>query len=63
MRLTIRTSEGCYIKATVVHNKQPSNKDPNKTITFVNLKEYSAASGFEDKPDNPGGIDLNAILG
>lgn len=60
--------EGCYIKATVVHNKQPSNKDPNKTVTFVNLKEYLAASGFEDKPDvkvssNPGGIDLDAILG
>lgn len=59
--------EGCYIKATVVHNKQPSNKDPNKTVTFVNLKEYSVASGFEDKPDvkvpsNPGGIDLDAIL-
>jgi hypothetical protein len=60
--------EGCYIKATVVHNKQPSNKDPNKTVTFANLKGYSAASGFEDKPDvkvssNPGGIDLDAILG
>jgi len=54
--------EGCYIKATVVHNKQPSNKDPNKIVTFVNLKEYSVASGFEDKPDNPGGIDLDAIL-
>lgn len=60
--------EGCYIKATVVHNKQPSNKDPNKTVTFVNLKEYLPASGFEDKPNakvssNPGSIDLDAILG
>jgi len=64
---------GCYIKAVVEHEKVPSNKDPAKTLTFVNLSNYSPASGFEtaekDTPttkktkskSNP--VDLDALLG
>lgn len=64
---------GCYIKAVVEHEKVPSNKDPAKTLTFVNLGNYSPASSFEtgekDTPttkkteskSNP--VDLDALLG
>ena len=55
---------GCYIKAEVVHSKVPSNKDPNKTVTFVNLGDKSPASGFEGETPAPkaSGLDLNALL-
>lgn len=64
---------GCYIKAVVEHEKVPSNKDPAKTVTFVNLSNYSPASGFEtaekdtsttkktESKGNP--VDLDALLG
>ena len=39
-----------YIKAEAVHTKLPSNKDPNKTVTFVNLGDKSATDGFETTP-------------
>lgn len=39
---------GHYIKAEVIHTETPSNKDPNKTVTFVNLGKKSPADGFED---------------
>lgn len=39
-----------YIKAEVVHTKQPSNKDPNKTVTFVNLGDKWSSEGFETTP-------------
>lgn len=39
-----------YIKATVVHTKLPSNKDPNKTLTFANLTDKWVADGFDTTP-------------
>ena len=36
-----------YIRAEVVHTKQPSRKDPTKTLTFANLGDKSPADGFE----------------
>ena len=37
---------GCYIEATVEHDKKPSRNDPAKTVTFVRLGDKKAASGF-----------------
>lgn len=37
---------GCYIEATVEHDKKPSRNDPAKTVTFVKLGDKKAASGF-----------------
>lgn len=39
---------GKFINAEVVHTKQPNRNDPTKTVTFVNLKNYEMASGFEN---------------
>lgn len=39
-----------YIKAEVTHTKLPSNKDPNKTITFAHLGDKWAAEGFDTTP-------------
>lgn len=39
-----------YIKAEVVHTKQPSRKDPTKTLTFANLGDKWVANGFETTP-------------
>jgi len=39
-----------YIKAQVVHTAMPSNKDPNKTVTFANLGDKWAADGFDTTP-------------
>lgn len=39
-----------YIRAEVVHTKVPSNKDPNKTVTFTNLGDKSPADGFDTEP-------------
>ena len=36
-----------YIKADVTHSEVPSNKDPNKTVTFVNLGDKWVADGFD----------------
>ena len=52
-----------YIKADVTHSDVPSNKDPNKTVTFVNLGSKSPASGFEGAPAPKAGLDLSALLG
>lgn len=38
---------GCYIKATVEHEKVKSKKDPEKTLTFAKLGDKEPASGFE----------------
>ena len=57
---------GRYIRAEVIHNKVPSNKDPNKTMTFVNLGDKSPADGFDGvavAPAKSAGLDLNALLG
>lgn len=39
-----------YIKAEATHTELPSNKDPNKTVTFVNLGDKSVADGFDTTP-------------
>ena len=57
---------GRYIRAEVIHNKVPSNQDPTKTKTFVNLGDKSPADGFDGvpaEPAKPAGLDLNALLG
>lgn len=36
-----------YIRATVVHTKVPSNKDPNKEVTFTHLGDKAPADGFD----------------
>ena len=57
---------GHYIRAEVIHNKVPSNQDPTKMKTFVNLGDKSPADGFDGvptEPTKPAGLDLNALLG
>lgn len=65
---------GCFIKCTVEHDMLPSNKDPNKTVTFVRLADKSPADGFDEDvaPSKKteaapkkasGAIDLDALLG
>lgn len=39
-----------FICAEVVHTKFPSNKDPNKTVTFANLGDKSPAEYFDTEP-------------
>lgn len=39
-----------FICAEVVHTKLPFNKDPNKTVTFVNLRNQSPAEYFDTEP-------------
>lgn len=42
---------GHYLRATVIHNKMPSNKDSSKTVTFANLdREKEPATGFDTEP-------------
>ena len=56
---------GHYIRAEVIHNKVPSNQDPTKMKTFVNLGSKSPASGFDgvatEAPKAPA-LDLSALL-
>ena len=62
---------GCYFKATVTYDKKPSNKDPNKTVTFIKLSDREPASGFGKKParatapkaGKKASVDLDDILG
>ena len=49
---------GCFINAEVAHTKLPSTKDPQKTVTFVNLKNYEVAKGFETNNKN---ADIDSI--
>lgn len=39
-----------YIEAEVTHTKLPSNKDPNKMVTFANLGDKAPADGFDTEP-------------
>lgn len=39
-----------YIKADVTHTELPSNKDPNKMVTFANLGDKWTADGFDTTP-------------
>ena len=62
---------GCYIKATVEHEKVPSKNDPAKKVTFLRLTDQAPASGFEkeeekeksNKSNTSGSIDLDDLLG
>ena len=62
---------GCYIKATVEHEKLPSKNDPAKMVTFLRLTDQAPASGFEkeeekEKPkksNTSGSINLDDLLG
>lgn len=40
---------GRYIQCSVEHDVQPSNKDPNKTVTFIHLGDKSPADGFDEE--------------
>ena len=39
-----------FICAEVVHTELPSNKDPNKMVTFANLGDKSPAEYFDTEP-------------
>lgn len=39
-----------YIKLEVIHDVKPSIKNPGETVTFVNVKNPSVASGFDTEP-------------
>lgn len=39
-----------YIKLEVTHTEAPSTKKPGETVTFVNVKNPSVASGFDTEP-------------
>lgn len=39
-----------FVCAEVIHTKLPSNKDPNKTVTFANLGDKSPAEYFDTEP-------------
>lgn len=62
-----------YIRADVVHTILPSNRDPNRTVTFVNLGNKSPAVGFDTEPTKkamtmgkntaPNSMDLDKLLG
>lgn len=42
---------GHYIRCTVIHTQQPSNKDPGKMLTFANLdRDKEPADGFDTEP-------------
>jgi hypothetical protein len=57
---------GCYIEATVEHDKQPNRNDPSKTVTFVRLGSKKAASGFNKSTTTEtksSKVNLDALLG
>lgn len=39
-----------YIKMEATHTEAPSTKKPGETVTFVNVKNPSVATGFETEP-------------
>lgn len=39
-----------FICAEIVHTKLPSDKGPNKTVTFANFGDKSSADGFDTEP-------------
>lgn len=39
---------GHFIQCTVEHDTQPSNKDPNKTVTFIRLGDKSPSDGYTE---------------
>ena len=56
---------GHYLKVEIIHKKVPSNTDPTKMLTFVNLGNKSPADGFDGAPavaPKAAGLDLAALL-
>lgn len=41
---------GHFIACDVEHDVQPNRNDPSKTVTFVHLKNWKSADGFEMEP-------------
>lgn len=39
-----------FIRAEVIHVKVPSNKEPGKEVTFINLGDKYVADGFDTEP-------------
>lgn len=57
------TLVGRYIKAEVVHSKVPSNNDPAKIMTFVNVGQKWVADIYLNEEVAPKtGLDLDALL-
>lgn len=44
---------GRYIECEVEHDVQPSNKNPDKTVTFVKLTDKAPADGFTEPVAKP----------
>lgn len=44
---------GHYIKCEVVHDVQPRQDDPSKTITFARLDKKEKATGFDGEESTP----------
>ena len=44
---------GRFIECVVEHDVQPSNKNPDKTVTFVKLTDKSPADGFTEPVAKP----------
>ncbi len=44
---------GKFFKGDVEHTVQPHRDDPNKTVTFINIKNKSEADGFGDSAAEP----------
>ncbi len=40
---------GYFIECDVEHDIQPSNKNPNKTVTFVRLADKRPAEGYDEE--------------
>lgn len=69
---------GHFIECDVEHDTQPSNKDPNKTVTFARLADKRVSDGWEENTTTPvtqkaapktagnngkPAVDLKALLG
>lgn len=70
---------GRYMECVVEHDVQPSNKNPDKNVTFIRLADKSPADGFDEAPapkkttpakakgtpvtSKTGGINLDDLLG
>lgn len=44
---------GCFIECDVEHDSQPSNKNPNKNVTFVRLTNKRPADGYTEEVSSP----------
>lgn len=40
---------GCFLECDVEHDIQPSNKNPDKNVTFVRLTDKRPADGFDEE--------------